>query len=175
MTRFRCHRNTSILRRVSTPVVVAIWSFAIAACDSFSTFDRLGVSIDADASVQIHYLACDYERVAAVSLFDAHDGAQEEDDELLWEIRSEDGADGGVFTVGSQPDGFVESVPLENTLPSDAPLTVAVEPQGSVGAALTFRVVDLQVGSVWAAGKPASNIDAEAFEERARASCQSAD
>jgi hypothetical protein len=89
---------------------------ALTACDRFSDVDRIGVKGGEDGSVQIVYLACDYERLTAVGLYDVHDPTTGEDDELLWEIRAQDGADGGAFTVGSQPEDWVETVAFEGQL-----------------------------------------------------------
>lgn len=161
------------MRRATSFAVAAAAVFAMTACDQFSTFERLGVSLDGRGSVQIHYLTCGYERLVAVKLFDANEQG-EEDDELVWEIRSEAGADGGVFPVGSRPPGFMETVELDGSSPPDDRLIAAVEIADSVGAAVVFTLADLEAGSVWITGKPDSNIDAEAFEQQARDSCRPA-
>lgn len=155
-------------------MVSAISVLVIAACDQFSTFQRLGVSIDDDGSMQIHYLACDYEQLAAVRLVNSHEDAGDEDDEVLWEIRSESGDDGGVFLVGSQPEGFIETAEFDGSYPANDILVAAVEIEESVGAALDFTIADLEAGKVFTIGKPNSNIDVDAFEDQARNSCEPA-
>lgn len=143
---------------------------AVVACDTFVTFQRLGVSPGEDSSIRIHYLTCEPERLTAVRLVDGKDPAVQDDNEVLWEIRSDDGAEGGAFTVGSQPDGFVETVAFSGLASTDN-LVAAVEIQGSGGAAITFSVADLENDKVWAPGDPDSNIDPETFEQQARDSC----
>jgi hypothetical protein len=151
--------------------VVFVVMFAMAGCDRFSTFDRLGVTIDTDESIQILYLACDYELVEIVELIDGHDPALEEDDELLWQIRSDDGAPGGVFTVGSEHDGFVETVGFEGQVGGNLIASVGVK--DAVGAAMTFAPSELEAGMIQTTDESAQAMTASAFEESAGQSCGS--
>jgi len=163
--------SNAISWKVAALAVATFSVFALTACDRFSTFDRIGVTSGEDRSVQIVYLACDYERLAAVALYDGNDPTVGEDDELLWEIRSEDGGDGGVFTVGSQPEGFVETVAFQGEFTDN--LIAAVEIEGGVGGAISFVPTDLEPGMVFSNSDPSSNMGADAFAQRARESCQS--
>jgi hypothetical protein len=159
------------------PAVLAITALSVfmSGCDTFTTFQRLGVSPGPDGAVQVLYLACDYEELQAVTLFNSHDVSGGEDDELLWEIRSEAGSGGGTFPVGSRPDGFVESVEFAGSYPAEDVLIASVEIEGSVGAALEFTMDDLEPGNVWTTGKPNANFAAAEFEEQARESCEPLD
>jgi hypothetical protein len=164
------HRN-AVQWKVAANTVALFLVLALTACDPLpSTFDRIGVTSAEDGSVQILYLACDYERLAAVALYDGDDPTTGEDDVLLWEIRSEDGGDGGVFTVGSQREGYVETVAFEGELTDN--LIAVVEVVGSVGAVISFAPTDLKPGMVFARGTPNSSMDAKAFEQRTRESCE---
>jgi len=93
--------------------------------------------------------------------------------ELLWEIRSEDGGDGGVFTVGSQPEGYVETMAFEGEFADNLVAAVELLPEGEVGTAISFAATDLEQGKVFAHGEPTSNLDTDTFERRALESCQS--
>jgi len=165
-----CRRN-AITRRAAALSVALASMLALPACDYFSSVDRIGASIGDDRSVQIIYLACDYEQISAVSLYDGHDPNTGDDDELIWEIRSAAGADGGVFTVGSEPEGFVETVPFDGTLAENLIAVIEIEDAG--GEALDFAPTDLQPEMVLASGNPNENMDPGAFEQQARESCQS--
>lgn len=168
--------NRGILaRRAATLALSAVSVFALSACDNITTLQRLGVSIDEAGSLEIHYVACDYERVEAVALLNAHDESEPEDDEKLWEIRSDAGSDGGVFPVGSTPPGFVETVNIGGPMPAEELLVATVELDGSFGAAFSFRIDDLEAGQVRTIEKPdGANLDLATFEQGARGSCRGA-
>jgi hypothetical protein len=167
-----CSTSDAITRKGGLLAVAAVSFLAMTGCDYFSSVDRIGVSTSQDGSVQIVYLACDYERVSAVALHDGHDPATGEDNELVWEIRSDDGEAGGVFTVGSLPEGFVEVVPFDGDLSEN--MIAVVEIQDAGGEAIDFAPTDLESGMVFANGNPSSNMEADAFEQRAGESCQTA-
>jgi hypothetical protein len=159
-----------ISRRVAAIAVAALSVWALAGCDRISADDRIGVTSGMDGSVQILYLGCADTRLAAVALYDGNDPTVGGDEELLWEIRSEDGGDGGVFTVGSQPEGFVETVPFQGAFTDR--MVAAVEIEDAVGTSISFFLTDLEPGMVFSNGNPSSNMGADAFEQRARESCQ---
>lgn len=152
-------------------VAAVIGLLALTGCDRVSTIDRIGATMSDERGLQILYLACDYEQIAALRVVAGNDPNDREDNEVLWEIRSQAGGGGGAFIVGAQSAGFTETVEVAGTLPQDDLLIAAVELEDSVGAAVSFKLADLEVGKVWAPGSPAANIDAEAFEQRARDSC----
>jgi hypothetical protein len=166
----RTERFTQRASKLAAFAVAMVWVLALTACDRFSNVDRIGVTKGDDGSVQIVYMACDYERLTAVSLYDGHDPTTGADNELVWEIRSAAGADGGGFTVGSQPEGWVETVPFDGTLPTNS--VAAVEIEDSIGSAIDFAPTDLEPGQVFANTQTKSNMDPDAFEQRARESCQ---
>jgi len=160
--------SNAIMRKAAAIAVAMVLASAMTSCDYFSSVDRIGVTRGDDGSVQIVYLACDYERPAAVALWDSKDPTTVDDDELVWEIRSEDSADGGVFTVGSQPEGWVETIAFAGEFGDN--LIAAVD---SVAAEISFAPTDLEPGQIWANGNPSANMDADAFVQRARESCPS--
>jgi hypothetical protein len=164
--------SNAVTWKVAALAAATVSVLALTACDYWSNVNRIGVSTDDDGSVQIVYLACGYERLAAVALYDYHDPTTGEDDELLWEIRSEAGTGGGVFTVGSQPEGFVETVPFKGELADNLIATVEIE--DSVGAVISFAPTDLEPGQVFANAQTSTNMDAVAFEQRAHESCEAA-
>lgn len=169
--RFTQNATEASTWKIAALAAVMFLAFAVTACDPLpSNFDRIGVASGEDGSVQIVYPACDDERVVAVALFDGNDPTTGEDDVLLWEIRSEHGGDGGVFTVGSQPEGFVETVGFEGVFTDN--VIAVVEVEGSVRAVISFAPSDLESGMVFVRGNPNSNMDPDAFERRARESCQ---
>lgn len=153
--------------------LVALWVVSAAmltGCDYFSSDERIGVSTGGDGSVQVHFLGCDYEQVLTVALYDGKDPNVDEDDVLLWEIRSDNGGPGGVFTVGSQPNGYAEMVGFDGAFADN--MFVAVEIEDSIGAVIEFALPDLEPNLIYANGNPNSNMDAEVFAARARESCE---
>jgi hypothetical protein len=164
--------SNAIARKVAVLGIATVSVLALTACESFSSAYRIGVLAGDIGTVHIVYLACDYERVTAVALHDGHDPATGDDNELVWEIRSEDGDNGGVFPVGSEPVGFVEVVPFDGRLSEN--MIAVVEIEGLVGEAIDFAPTELEPGMVYANGNPNSNMDPDAFEQRARESCQAA-
>lgn len=156
--------------KVAALAVVMVLALAMSACDYFSSDERIGVSTASDGSVQVHFLGCEYERVLTVALYDGQDPNVDEDDVLLWEIRSEEGGPGGVFTVGSQPDGFVETAAFDGTFADN--MFAAVEIEDSIGAVIEFGLPDLEPDLIYANGSPSSSMDPEAFAQRAGDSCE---
>ncbi len=155
--------------KVAALSVASLLVLALTACDRISADDRIGVTSGEDGSVQIVYQGCDSTRLAAVALYDGNDPAVGGDEEILWEIRSEDGGGGGVFTVGSQPEGFVETVAFQGELTDR--MIAAVEIEDAVGTSISFVPTDLEPGMVWSGSDSPSNVPADAFEEQARESC----
>jgi hypothetical protein len=152
---------------IAALAVATVSVLALTSCDYYSSVERIGVTKGDDGSVQIVYLACDYEQPTAVAIWDDKDPTTVDDDELVWEIRSENSADGGVFTVGSQPEGWVETIAFAGEFGNN--LIAHVD---SVAAEISFAPTDLEPGQVWANGNPSANMDPDAFEQRARESCQ---
>jgi hypothetical protein len=77
-----------------------------------------------------------------------------------------------VFTVGSQPEGWVETAAFEGQLGDNLIATVEVLPEGSVGAVISFAPTDLEPGQVFANAQTNTNMDVDSFEQRARESCE---
>jgi hypothetical protein len=150
--------------------LLMVLAAAVVACDRFSSAGRIGVSMDGDRLV-ILYPGCDYERVAAVHLSMVNDPGDQNDDDVLWELRSDEDSHGGVFIVGDEPEGYSEVVPFTATLDEDEPLVVWVE-STAIGATIEFRMADLEPGMVWVHENPKTNISREVFEERAAATCR---
>ena len=146
--------------------------FAIVGCDRFSSFERVGISLDGDRIV-ILYPGCDYQTIAAIHLSAVNDPRDGEDDRVLWELRADVESHGGEFVVGLEPDGYTEAVPFTRGVDEDEHLIAWVE-STSIGGASDFRVSDLEPGMVWVHDEPKANIERAEFKDRARASCQGA-
>ena len=104
-----------------------------------------------------------------VALYDGQDPNVDEDDVLLWEIRSEEGGPGGVFTVGSQPDACVETAAFDGAFADN--MFAAVEIEDSIGAVIEFGLTDLEPN--WCL-RTAAQVEhgPDAFARRAGDSCE---
>jgi hypothetical protein len=156
-------------------VVIGLCALALTACDVWYSFDRIGVSIDSAGDLRIHYVTCEWEQITAVRLTDGNDPGQSDDNEVLWEIQSAAGADGGTFVVGTEPTGFTRTTLVEDERPTDN-WFASVRIAEGVGGVITFDRSDLEVDMIWshgASGREAGNLAPSEFEERARDSCAS--
>lgn len=172
MTKARSRSDATISTRVVALAAGTAIAASLGACDTFSTFQRVGISPEGN-EVRVHYPACEYESIAAVRLIDPHDPADDDDDEVIWEIASDNGSHGkGSFLVGQTPEGFVEITPLPRPIGAEDRLIAFVEMEDGVGASVEFGLPDLEPNKVLVNGEPNVNVTPEEFESRALASCR---
>jgi len=168
-------RGERLLAPWSAVFLLLVSVAALVGCDPLPQYERLGVSLDPDGSVLIHYVACESEEVAEVRLVHIHeDTTNQGDDEVLWQIESSSGTQGGTFRVGRVPEGFTETVPFPGTYPTDS-LLAAVDfaAEGAVGPGVVFSIADLTTEEIWTTGSGDNEgLSPQAFEARARATCR---
>src|SRR2546422_5288157 len=97
-------------------------TLATASCDPGpSAQRRIGVSLTDDGSaIEIHFVTCGSEHVTRVALYGGRNV-----DELLWEIRSQEGSQERAFVAGEAPSSFVTTVSLKTGATSSSTLVSA--------------------------------------------------
>lgn len=101
-----------------------------------------------DASVEVLFLPCQGQLVTSVKITDPVDpGLEDPKDKTLWEISSKEGAPLEEVRVGEVPASFMESVPLDDDMPSSTELDVTVQSRlrgEDFSAGIVFTVKDLR-------------------------------
>jgi hypothetical protein len=167
-------RLTPTLRAVlgtwnQTAVAFLLLMLVLTSCDEFPANSKLGVSIDPQDVLSIHFIACPGELVTDLSVV-VLEGAfvGDENDEILWEISSSPGGSLPlVLQYGDVPPGFAETVQAQPLPPSEIQLGINVNTMSS-GSAVVFDVGGLSEGRAFSDG---ASLDFTEFERRAREAC----
>jgi hypothetical protein len=114
--------------------------------------ERIGVELSDDGSILVHYKHCRASTlIRQVTLKDLNNTRTDiSDDQVLWEIQSEQGSTITEFTVGSTPAGFDRSEELVRPIDE---LLLNVQVSSSLlpgGESMTFRIDQLRPRQVLA-------------------------
>lgn len=136
--------------------------------DSIPELSRLAVSKQPTGDLAIHYISCADEEVEQVMLGLSDEGFSK-NVATLWRINSASGSDISLYEVGTTPEGFVEVVPLRDTIDSADPLSARVVSSKNGTTLFNLRAEDVPTtGVLQSGGKTQSLSD---FEHDAAASC----
>jgi hypothetical protein len=141
------------------------------ACDEFPGSEVIGVRLGADGkSIEVVKVLCPGDRVTEVDLLPAPGGDPSDDeDDLLWRISSEIGSAEGSYVVGVTPTGFVEEVPLTETLGPAQGLAATIDTEQDAGALVLFEIRELRTDQILS---PDGYFSPSEFEARHLERCQ---
>jgi hypothetical protein len=163
-------------RRLVVAALIPI-SLSAASCDTLfkAQAERMGVTANKDGVPVIVAVPCPDERVVTMGLLDA-ESVLEGPLTTYWRVRSDQAVVGKTYMlpINNQPPAAFELVVrLAGDLPEDVALLAEVGTLSNAGdpagAAREFRIEDLQVGEVLAAGGQLVSFDE--FITSARDAC----
>lgn len=139
-------RVTKFLRVVT----VALACGGLVACDEVPSQLRIGISSAVRGrGIEIHFMPCDSERVLSVGLLRAHgELVGDQDDEVLWEIQSEEGSQRSVYLVGMTAPGFELVSPLSVESLDPPPVAVKIQTTQIPSTTISFDPRELREGPI---------------------------
>lgn len=164
--------NAGVLapKRLGLAVVIAL--VGLVSCDEATSQLRVGLSSSPGGiGIEIRFLTCMSERVVSVALLRKRgELVGDQDDEVLWKIRSSRGSQRSVYRVGATPPGFELIVPVRAESLTPPPLAVKVETTMIPSTTISFDPRDLREGRILVRdGEPVSVAD---FQAHARRACK---
>jgi hypothetical protein len=175
-----CRRRVPTLKAWARKLIVAALipiSLSAASCDPLfkAQAERMGVTVNEDGVPVIVAVPCPDERVVVMELLDP-ESVVEGTRSTYWRVRSDQAVVGKTYMlpINNQPPAAFELVVrLAGDLPEDVALLAEVGTLSNAGdpagAAREFRIEDLQVGEVLAAGGQLVSFDE--FITSARDAC----
>ena len=123
----------------------------LCACDTFPAQQAIGAALASDGRPEVLYVSCPGEAVQRVQVVRPVDNPGGGDDVVLWAITRT--APRPIaqqsFVVGAAPpDGFTESVPLANGLPTNLAVVGIVTTDEVSGVVVPFRVSTLRTDRI---------------------------
>jgi len=121
------------------------------ACDTSPADQAIGAALTPGGRPEVLYVSCPGEAVERVQVVRPVDNPGGDDDVVLWAITRTAPRPTAPqsFVVGADPpDGFVESVPLADALPSNIALVAIVTTDEVSGVVVPFRVSSLRTDRI---------------------------
>jgi hypothetical protein len=156
--------------------VLLLLLVAMTACDEFLVVGdaRVGLRLNPEGSPEILYVACEEEEVARITMSLVEGTLGGDDDRVLWQVdASPPWSDGTLIEVvpgSTLPSGFSSTIPLQENVPSDLEITVAVwaAPDGFANAS-SFKINQLRPDQIFT--DQGNQITMEEFRRIAADSC----
>jgi hypothetical protein len=149
---------------------IGTWSLlllVLISCDPGPPREAIGVT-KSGSRIVVYYVLCPGELVKDLQLLTARGGIiGDEDDQVLWDVSSDEGSRQSSYTVGAKPEGFSETSSLR-LLPSPRQRLAVVVQTTRADNFVVLRLSDLREDRIWVADQ---NTNLVSFQTRALERC----
>lgn len=151
---------------------MAVALLGLISCDEATSQLRMGLSSFAGGTdIRIHFVTCRSERVVSVALLRRRgELVGDQDDEVLWQIRSAKGSQQSLYLAGITPTGFELIVPMNGESLHPPPIAAKIQTTAIPSTTISFDPYDLREGAILVRdGRRMSMTD---FRAQARRACE---
>lgn len=154
-------------------VIPILFAYVVgAACDPGQESSAIGVSLSTSDRPEVRFVTCGQHRITEITLFELTNAVVvgDEDDKVLWRIRSSGAPARDQYEVGVAPEGFRVVTPfISLELEQDREYGFVLDTT-SIGGYIVFEPRQLRVGSVLTLN--GGYLDPADFVDRARRRCK---